>query len=301
MPLQIASHPDYDAGFSDDHRFPMGKYRLLMQELRRKGLDGALHRPEAAARSWLTLAHDETYVDQVIACAVPRAIEREIGFPVGERVSRRAQLAAGGTVLAARLALNHGIACNAAGGSHHARRAQGAGFCTFNDVAVAALVLLAEGMAKNILVVDLDVHQGDGTAEILASEPCVFTFSMHGERNYPLQKMPSDLDIALLDGTGDETYLERLDAILPSLSAARPWDVVFYNAGVDPHGEDRLGRLALTDNGLRRRDRTVIRQFSRAGPAGLWRDRRWLFEGRRRARCTACDLVRGSRRFRLRS
>ena len=137
------------------------------------------------------------YVDQVIACAVPERIEREIGFPVGERVSRRAQLAAGGTLLAARLALEHGIACNTAGGSHHARRAQGAGFCTFNDVAVAALVLLAEGLAENILIVDLDVHQGDGTADILGPEPRVFTFSMHGERNYPVRKVASDLDIAL--------------------------------------------------------------------------------------------------------
>lgn len=265
MPLEITSHPDYDAGFSADHRFPMGKYRLLMEALSRRGLNRALNRPAAAPRSWLTLAHDGTYVDQVIACAVPKAIERDIGFPIEERVSRRAQLAVGGTVLAARLALEHGIACNAAGGSHHARRAQGAGFCTFNDVAVASLVLLAEGAVKDILVVDLDVHQGDGTAEIFCADPRVFTFSMHGELNYPVRKMASDLDVSLPDGTGDEAYLERLEAVLPGLSAARQWDLVFYNAGVDPHEGDRLGRLSLTDDGLRRRERTVIGHFRERG------------------------------------
>ncbi|RVD19846.1 histone deacetylase, partial [Mesorhizobium sp. M4B.F.Ca.ET.017.02.2.1] len=188
-----------------------------------------------------------------------------IGFPVGPRVSLRAQLAAGGTVLVARLALRHGIACNAAGGSHHARRAQGAGFCTFNDVAVASLVLLAEGAARNILIVDLDVHQGDGTADILKDEPRAFTFSMHGERNYPVRKIASDLDVALPDCTGDAAYLDRLGGILPELSARARWDIVFYNAGVDVHAEDRLGRLSLSDDGLRARDTMVIRHFRRLG------------------------------------
>ncbi len=199
--------------------------------------------PEPAPASWLKLAHAADYVDQVLACEVPAKIEREIGFPVGPRVSLRAQLATGGTVLAARLALRHGIACNTAGGSHHARRAQGAGFCTFNDVAVAALVLLAEGAARNILIVDLDVHQGDGTADILRDEPRAFTFSMHGERNYPVRKIASDLDIALPDGTGDAAYLDRLGGILPELSARARWDIVFYNAGVDVHAQDRLGQV----------------------------------------------------------
>ncbi|MCP9229348.1 histone deacetylase [Mesorhizobium sp. LMG 17147] len=263
MPLQIVHHPDYDAGFAVNHRFPMSKYPLLMDALRARGLaqPEALNMPEAARPSWLKLAHAADYVDQVLACEVPVRIEREIGFPIGQRVSLRAQLATAGTVLAARLALLNGIACNTAGGSHHARRAQGAGFCTFNDVAVAALVLLAEAAAQNILVVDLDVHQGDGTADILGDEPRVFTFSMHGDRNYPARKIASDLDIALPDGTGDAAYLERLNAILPELSARRRWDLVFYNAGVDIHVEDRLGRLSLTDNGLRARDDMVIRHF----------------------------------------
>ncbi|MDX8468200.1 histone deacetylase [Mesorhizobium sp. VK23B] len=267
MALQIVHHPDYDAGFAVNHRFPMSKYPLLMEALRARGLavPEALSMPEPAPAAWLKLAHAADYVDQVLACEVPARIEREIGFPVGQRVSLRAQLATAGTVLAARLALKHGIACNAAGGSHHARRAQGAGFCTFNDVAVASLALLAEGAAENILVVDLDVHQGDGTADILKDEPRAFTFSMHGDRNYPARKIASDLDIALPDGTGDAAYLDRLRAILPELSARRRWDMVFYNAGVDVHAEDRLGRLSLTDNGLRARDKTVISHFRARG------------------------------------
>jgi acetoin utilization deacetylase AcuC-like enzyme len=267
MTLPIVSHPDYDAGFPVTHRFPMGKYPALMRALERRRMiaDGALHRPAPAPANWLGRAHDRTYVDQVIACAVPPKIEREIGFPVGDRVSLRAQLATGGTILAARLALEDGIACNTAGGSHHARRAQGAGFCTFNDVAVAALALLAEGMAENILVIDLDVHQGDGTADILRDEPRVFTFSMHGERNYPVRKVASSLDIALPDGMTDDAYLERLAYILPKLTDGRRFDIVFYNAGVDPHREDRLGRLALTDDGLRRRETMVIEHVRSRG------------------------------------
>ena len=267
MPLQIVHHPDYDAGFAVNHRFPMSKYPLLMETLSARGLalPGALHQPRPASANWLKCAHDATYVDQVIDCAVPAKIKREIGFPVGPRVSLRAQLAAAGTVLAARLALEHGIACNAAGGSHHARRAQGAGFCTFNDVAVAALTLLDEGRVGNVLVVDLDVHQGDGTADILRDEPRVFTLSVHGERNYPVRKIASDLDIALPDGTGDRDYLDRLDGLLPVISGQRPWDLVFYNAGVDVHAEDRLGRLSLSDDGIRARERAVIGHFRRRG------------------------------------
>ncbi|MBE1205504.1 histone deacetylase family protein [Aminobacter carboxidus] len=265
MPLQIVSHPDYDAGFAADHRFPMGKYTQLMARLEALALTGGLNRPEVIAPQWLRLAHDATYVDQVLACTVPQHIEREIGFPVGERVSRRAQLAAGGTLLAAHLALGHGIACNAAGGSHHARRAQGAGFCTFNDVAVAALALLADRQVGKILVVDLDVHQGDGTAEILAGHPDVFTFSMHAEKNYPVRKVASSLDIGLPDGTTDDAYLQVLADTLTSLSRRGGWDIVFYNAGVDPHRDDRLGRLALSDEGLRRREHIVIAHFREAG------------------------------------
>ncbi|MGI6850916.1 histone deacetylase family protein [Mesorhizobium sp. 1B3] len=267
MPLHIVHHPDYDANFPATHRFPMGKYRLLMEELRSRGLarDGSLHVPAAASVASLRLAHDADYVDQVLACAVPMAIEREIGFPVNDKVSRRAQLASAGSVLAARLALDHGIACNTAGGSHHARRAQGAGFCTFNDVGVAASLLLAETDIEQILVVDLDVHQGDGTADIFRDEPRVFTFSMHGERNYPARKIASDLDIGLPDGTDDGAYMTALREALALLDRRFRPDLVFYNAGVDPHHADRLGRMVLTDEGLRERDRTVIAHFREQG------------------------------------
>lgn len=258
MTLAVVSHPDYDAGFAANHRFPMGKYPALMRALERRGLTGNLHRPAPPPPAWLALAHERSYVDQVIACAVPKPIEREIGFPVSERVSRRAQLASGGTLLAARLALEYGIACNAAGGSHHARRAHGAGFCTFNDVAVAALVLLSEGVVGDVLVIDLDVHQGDGTAEILAGEPRVLTASMHAARNYPVRKVSSSVDVALADGLDDDGYLEALEQLLPGLTAGRHFDLAFYNAGVDVHGDDRLGRLSMTDGGIRRRDRAVF-------------------------------------------
>ena len=261
--LHVVHHPAYDARFPANHRFPMGKYRHLMDILRRDEIvsEDHLHQPGSATAGWLRLVHDPTYVDQVVHSNVPETIEKEIGFPVSALVSARARFATAGTVLAAQLALEHGIACNTAGGSHHARRAQGAGFCTFNDVGVAASVLLAAGDIERALVVDLDVHQGDGTADIFSGNQAVFTFSMHGARNYPTRKIPSDLDIELPDGTGDEAYLEMLAEYLPGLRAASNPQLVFYNAGVDPHRDDRLGRLNLTDNGLARRDRAVIGFF----------------------------------------
>jgi acetoin utilization deacetylase AcuC-like enzyme len=167
-------------------------------------------------------------------------------------------MAAAGTVLAARLALRHGLACNTAGGSHHAFAGFGSGFCVFNDVAVAARLLLAEGSVGRVLVVDLDVHQGDGTAAIFAADPSVVTFSMHCRTNFPARKQQSDLDVALEPGIGDEEYLAALDAVLgPLLDRVRP-DLVFYNAGVDPHVDDQLGRLALSDAGLAARERRVL-------------------------------------------
>ncbi|MBS9719276.1 histone deacetylase [Tianweitania sp. BSSL-BM11] len=266
MRLPIVHHPDYDAKFDPAHRFPMGKYSALMRVLEARGLVGAdnLHQPDLLHPSLLKLAHSPAYIDQVVACAVPPAIERDIGFPVSERVSRRAQLATAGTLMAARIALESGIACNAAGGSHHARQAQGAGFCTLNDVAVASLALLSSHEVHRILIVDLDVHQGDGTADILGGERRAFTFSMHGARNYPMQKAVSDLDVPLDDALDDAAYLETLGQYLPGLLHQQP-DLVFYNAGVDPHRDDRLGRLCLTDDGLRARDRFVIETVRAAG------------------------------------
>lgn len=267
MPLAVVHHPAFVADLPAGHRFPMGKFGRLAEVLVDDGIvaPGGFHVPAEAPRSWLTLVHDDAYVDAVLAAAVPARIVREIGLPVDASVARRARTATAGTVLTARLALEHGIACNTAGGSHHARRAQGAGFCIFNDVAVAARVLLADGVEPPILVIDCDVHQGDGTADIFRDDPAVFTLSIHGERNYPVRKLPGDLDIGLPDGMTDGAYLDRLADSLPALLDRLRPSLVFYNAGVDPHAEDRLGRMALTDLGLAIRDRTVIGEVRRRG------------------------------------
>ncbi|MEJ1157028.1 histone deacetylase family protein [Prosthecomicrobium sp. N25] len=267
MPLPIVHNPHYDADFPLGHRFPMAKFRRIAEILVEDGLvaPGGFVVPAEAPAGWIGLAHEAAYVDQVFAAAVPPAVAREIGFDVSPRVARRARTASAGTVLTARLALEHGLACNTAGGSHHARRGQGAGFCVFNDVAVAIRVLRADHLIERALVVDLDVHQGDGTADIFASDPAVFTFSMHAERNFPARKIPSDLDIGLPDGTGDDAYLAVLRDTLPGLLRDHRPDIVFLNAGVDPHAEDRLGRLALTDAGLEARDRFVIGTVRDAG------------------------------------
>lgn len=267
MTLAIVHHPDYDAKFPPEHRFPMAKYRHLMERLEADGVlaRATLFQPQPAPAELLGLAHDPAYVAQVVACAVPRPIEREIGFAVDERVSRRARLASAGTLMSAELALEHGLACNTAGGSHHARRAQGAGFCTLNDVGYAASALLSAGRIGSAMIVDLDVHQGDGTADIFRDEPRVFTFSMHAEKNYPARKVPSSLDIGLDDGLGDHAYLDALDDALAQLDRAPRPDIVFYNAGVDPHADDRLGRLLLSSEGLAARDARVIGLFRQRG------------------------------------
>jgi acetoin utilization deacetylase AcuC-like enzyme len=259
--VPIVSHPAYEAVLPDGHRFPMRKYGRLAEIVAEKGLaSNGFAKPEEASAELVALAHDRAYVDQVFACSVPREIERRIGLPVSESVVRRARTSAAGTLLAARLALQHGLAGSTAGGSHHGQRETGAGFCVFNDVAIAAKALHADGTIRNALVVDLDVHQGDGTADCLRDEPDLFTFSMHAEKNYPVRKIPSDLDIGLPDGMEDGAYLEVLQAHLPRLLDAIEPDLVFFNAGVDPHRDDKLGRLALSDEGLRRRDDYVIEQ-----------------------------------------
>ncbi|WP_193177245.1 histone deacetylase family protein [Oricola nitratireducens] len=267
MRLPIVHNPAYDAKFSPDHRFPMSKYRLLADAIMAEGLAGPgdFHIPAPAPAAWVKLAHDPAYVDQVYGFAVPERIEKEIGFPVTERTALRARCAVAGTVMAARLALEHGVACNTAGGSHHAGRAQGAGFCTFNDAAVAAHVLLADGEISNALVLDLDVHQGDGTAEIFSGDGRVFTASVHAEKNYPHVKQTSDYDLALPDGIEDLAYLKTLALVLEELRDRVAPDIVFYNAGVDVHAEDRLGRLALTDRGIEQRERMVFSHFRQRG------------------------------------
>ena len=260
MTIPIVHHPAYCAELPTSHRFPMDKFRAVAELIRSEGLlpGQGFIRPRPAPAEWVALAHDLSYVDQVFSANVPDEIAREIGFPMKEDIALRARCATGGTVLTGYLALEHGLACNTAGGSHHARRSHGAGFCVFNDVAVAIRVMQADGAIRKALVVDLDVHQGDGTADIFAMDDSVFTFSMHAEKNYPVRKVPSDLDIALPDETGDSEYLSDLKRLLAHVVERAQPDIVFYNAGVDPFGGDKLGRLNLSREGLRLRDRFVL-------------------------------------------
>jgi acetoin utilization deacetylase AcuC-like enzyme len=224
-----------------------------------------VHTPDPVSAAQLERTHAPDYVRAVLSQTLTPAATRRIGLPVTTEVARRSCAASGGTLLTARLALAHGIACNTAGGSHHAFAGYGSGFCVFNDVAVASRVRLDEGRVARVLVVDLDVHQGDGTAAILQDDPRVFTFSLHCRTNFPLRKRRSDLDLALEADLEDDGYLRLLADHLPGLlEDVRP-DLVFYNAGVDPHVADKLGRLALTDGGLERRERLVLETCLRSG------------------------------------
>ncbi len=260
MSLPIVHHPDYVAPLRPGHSFPMSKYGYLRAGLERRGLmrTGSWLAPAPAKPGQLALAHDPAYVARALELRLGDEEVRRIGLPRTEQVIRRARLAAAGTTLAARLALEAGIACNGAGGSHHAAREGGAGYCVFNDVAVAAASLLAEGVVRRVLVIDADVHQGDGTAAIFADDPRAFTLSIHAEKNFPARKRRSDLDVALADGVMDAAYLEAFAAALDAAFAAFAPDLAFYNAGVDAHANDRLGRLALSDGGLRARDRLAL-------------------------------------------
>lgn len=260
MSLPIVYHPDYLAPLRPGHPFPMSKYGYLRAALVARGLlpaQGGFVAPAPVPVALAASVHGVGYVERVAEARLEPDEVRRIGLPGTAPVARRAFLAAAGTLLAARLALEHGIACNMAGGSHHAGPDGGAGYCVFNDVAIAARALLDEGRVSRVLVVDCDVHQGDGTARIFEDEPAVATLSLHAERNYPARKARSTHDFALPDGLGDRAYLEVLDHALDLAGGFEP-AIVFYNAGVDPHAEDRLGRLALSDAGLRARDARVI-------------------------------------------
>jgi acetoin utilization deacetylase AcuC-like enzyme len=253
----LVHHEDYAIRQEVGAAFPWDKYGLVRELLRQDAVPPTEHAPPLMPTSWLKAVHDPDYVDQVLSCTVPPEKARRIGFPVTSSLSRRVQRTTGGTWLAAKLALAYGYAANGAGGSHHALHDSGAGYCVFNDLAVAANRLLAEGDAAHILIVDLDVHQGDGTAALLAGRGDVTTFSMHAEKNFPARKARSTLDIALADGTDDEGYLALLEYHLPPLVAHCRPDLILYQAGVDPHRDDRLGRLALSDEGLAIRDALV--------------------------------------------
>jgi acetoin utilization deacetylase AcuC-like enzyme len=265
--LPLVSHPAYSTPLPEEHRFPMAKFRLLVDHLRRLDLlrDDQLHQPLPVPRRWLEQVHPRNYHEAFSRQRLSPAEARRIGLPATPGVIRRSWLAVGGTVLTARLALEHGLACHLAGGTHHAFGSAGSGFCIFNDVAVAAHVLLAEGLVKRLLVVDLDVHQGDGTATLFGDDPRVFTFSAHAASNFPLRKATSDCDLPLPDGMEDGPYLAAVGHLLPDLLSEAHPDLVFYNAGVDPHRQDRLGRLCLSDEGLLLRERMVLETCLRRG------------------------------------
>lgn len=256
--LHVVHHADYMAPRPERGTFRFDKYRLVMEELRASGYPVTVHAPEPMPREWLEAVHCPTYVDEVFRAEVPRAKERRIGFPVTPAIRDRVRHTNGGTWLAARLAMEHGYAANSAAGSHHALHDTGAGYCVFNDLAVAANRLIAEGAARRVLIVDLDVHQGDGTASLTAGREDVFTLSLHAEKNFPVRKARSSLDVGLADGTDDDGYMEALTRHLPQVLSGFAPDFVLYQAGIDPHAGDKLGRLALTDAGLVARDRFVV-------------------------------------------
>ena len=244
----------------EGHKFPMAKYSGLRERILAEGILRPEDLTEAPAAAWddLRLVHSAAYVEAVSIGGLPREMQRRIGFPWSPEMVERSRRSVGATIAAAHAALEEGVAANLAGGTHHSFADRGEGFCVFNDVAVAARVLQRDGVARRIAIVDLDVHQGNGTASIFAGDPSVFTFSMHGEKNFPFRKETSDLDVPLADGTTDEQYLDVLRRHLDVVLDRHQPDFVFYLAGADPYEDDRLGRLKLTIEGLRRRDELVF-------------------------------------------
>lgn len=267
MKLFYADH--FVLPLPEGHRFPMEKYARLRERLVHTGLfeprDFAV--PAAARDDEIARAHDRAYLGRVVAGTLDAAEQRRIGFPWSPQMVERSRRSAGATLAACRHALAEGCAANLAGGTHHAHRDFGSGFCVFNDAAIAALAMRAEGRAQRVAVIDCDVHQGDGTATILADEPHVFTFSLHAARNFPFRKAHSDLDVELPDDTGDPAYLDALRGALDTVFARAAPQLVIYLAGADPYRDDRLGRLALSLDGLARRDALVFERCSRHGAA----------------------------------
>jgi acetoin utilization deacetylase AcuC-like enzyme len=251
----------------EGHRFPMEKYARLRQRVAAAGWASQVElcAAEPASEVQLSLAHDLEYVRRVFNGELSEKEIRRMGFPWSPGLVERSRRSVGATLSACRSALEEGISANLAGGTHHAYPGHGEGYCVFNDVAVAARVMQAEGRARRVVILDCDVHQGNGTAAIFSGDSSVFTFSIHGEKNFPFHKEPSDLDIALPDGTGDEAYLEALEwGLEKSLSNAQA-NLAIYLAGADPFSGDRLGRMALSKPGLAERDRRVLERCLQAG------------------------------------
>ncbi len=263
--LNIVHHPGYIGPAPKGSSFPHDKYGLVMEALAETGAAHEVHRPEIMPEQWIAAVHDPAYVAEVLTQTVPPEKQRRIGYAVTAYTARRSQLSVGGTWLAAKLALVHGFAANGAGGSHHALAETGAGYCIFNDLVIAANRLIAEGDVGRILILDLDVHQGDGTASLTAGREDIFTLSLHAEKNFPVRKARSTLDVALPDGTDDAAYRAALADVLPGVLDDFAPDLILCQAGVDPHADDALGRLALSDAGLEARDRFVGAQARERG------------------------------------
>ncbi|MDF0707810.1 histone deacetylase [Flagellimonas okinawensis] len=258
--LKIAFHPIYKHPLPKGHRFPMIKYELLPQQLLYEGTctDDNFFEPSFVEDRYILEAHDRVYYRNLVNLELSKKEARKIGFPLSNELVQRERIIADGTIKGCHFALEHGIAMNIAGGTHHAYSNRGEAFCMLNDQAIGARYLLKKGLAKKILIVDLDVHQGNGTAEIFQTDPSVFTFSMHGKGNYPFKKETSDLDIPLEKGTKDDEYLSILKKKLPELlEQVRP-DFVFYLCGVDVLETDKLGTLSMTVEGCKERDRFVL-------------------------------------------
>jgi len=258
--MKCSYHLGYQVPLPPGHPFPISKYALLKDRLLAEGVLAAddLVEPEPIERETLALVHTPEYLDKLESSGLSAAEQRKLGMPWSEALWQRSRLACGGTLLAARTALDTGLTANLAGGTHHAFADHGEGFCVLNDVAVAVTTLRKEARIGRALVVDLDVHQGNGTAAIFEGVEEVFTFSMHGERNYPTEKMHSDVDVCLKDGADDAEYLRALHEHLPAVLDRAAADMTFYLAGVDVAAGDRYGKLALSEEGIRLRDRYVI-------------------------------------------
>ena len=263
----VVYHPDYVAPLPDAHRFPMPKFKILRELLLKDGVIEfeQIYQPELPSLELIELVHTPEYVRAYCEGTLEPKAQRRIGLPWSAALAHRTRIAIGGTILAAKLALEYGCACNTAGGTHHAFPSYGSGFCIFNDLAIASRVLQDRGLAGKILIVDCDVHQGDGTAVIFQDDNSVFTFSMHCEANFPGTKRQSDLDVPLPIGLDDDGYLQILANHLSDLLSKVKPDLVLFDAGVDTHVSDRLGKLSLTDWGIYRRERMVLSTCKAAG------------------------------------
>jgi len=267
MPIPIVNHPDYSFPFPEKHRFPMEKFGLLASYLQEQGVLTGVnsYRPRPCRHTWLTRTHCPDYLARFYGNRLSVREQKQMNLPWSKGLVRRTFLAPSGTVLTAQLALDQGIACHLAGGTHHAHFDYASGFCILNDLAIAANALLEQKGINRVLIFDCDVHQGDGTAALLAREPRAFTCSIHCERNFPFQKQTSDLDVELPADMADDDYLDVVDETLRKLVQSVAPDIVLYDAGVDVFAGDPLGKLNISEQGIRQRDGLVLGELRRRG------------------------------------